>query len=103
MTGRDHLSRETLVRVFDGELSTAERLEIDVHLSQCEQCLDTFDQVAELSNDIAQLMDGMSVAKPRQARERLAEKMTAIAAPQQRDRTSKKLMLWAAAAVALLA
>jgi hypothetical protein len=103
MTGRDHLSRETLVRVFDGELSTAERLEIDVHLSECEQCLDAFDQVAELSNNIAQLMDGMSVAKPRQARERLAEKMTAIAAPQQRDRTSKKLMLWAAAAVALLA
>lgn len=102
MTGTEHLSRETLVRAFDGELSTAERLEMNVHLSQCEQCLDAFDQVSDLSNDIARLVDGTFVARPRQARERLAEKMIAIAAPHQRNRRPK-LVAWAAAVAAIVA
>ena len=102
MTGTEHLSRETLVRAFDGELSTAERLEMSVHLSQCEQCLDAFDQVSDLSNDIARLVDGIFVASPRQARERLAEKLITTAAPHRRNRRSK-VIAWAAAVAAIVA
>jgi hypothetical protein len=104
MTGMGHLTRETLVRAFDCELSTDERLELEQHLGQCPECLEELDRIADLSSDIARLVDRTSVVRPRQAREQLAEKMAASASHEQRSQgLRRRLVPWAAAAAALIA
>lgn len=103
MTGTNHLTQDTLVRAFDGELSAVERLEIELHLGGCEQCLEEFDRLADLSNEIAWLVDRTVVSKPRQAREQLMEQMAASVSPQQSASSKARLFAWASAAAALLA
>jgi hypothetical protein len=103
MTGMGHLTRETLVRAFDCELSTDERLELEQHLGQCVNCLEEFDRIADLSSDIARLVDRTSVVRPRQAREHLAEMMAASASRGQSRGLRSRLVPWMAAAAALIA
>jgi predicted anti-sigma-YlaC factor YlaD len=103
MTGMGHLTRETLVRSFDCELSTDERLELEQHLGQCADCLEEFDRISDLSSDIARLVDRTRVVRPRQAREQLVEKMAASASHEQSRGLRSRLVLWAAAAAALIA
>lgn len=103
MTGIGHLTHETLVRAFDGELPPDERLEFEQHLGVCADCLEEFDRIADLSSDVARLVDRPSVARTRQTREQLAEKMAVSASNGQSKGLRSRLVPWAAAAAALIA
>jgi hypothetical protein len=72
MKNATHLTQEEMVQSIDGELEASEQVELEIHLANCEQCLNQYERLAELSETLRHVMETASVSVPAQARSRLA-------------------------------
>lgn len=106
MRQEPHLSDSLLVKVLDGELTGAEKIDVEIHLAGCAGCLDRLDRWADLSTEIARVVDAVPAPIARHSHERLIRAMAAIpvsaAASQTRARPGRRLV-WVAALAACLA
>ena len=106
MREESHLSDSLLVKVLDGELTGAEKIEVEIHLAGCAECLDRLDRWADLSTEIARVVDAVPAPIARHSRERLIRTMAAIpvsgVALRTRARQGRTLA-WVAALAACLA
>jgi hypothetical protein len=75
MTDGTHVNDGQLVRAIDGEMSAAEHAEFEAHLVRCDACLERYETLAELSNEIERAIDATAVQAPRGAREQLVKKL----------------------------
>jgi hypothetical protein len=100
-----HLDNALLIAAADRELSAAEAVAVESHLSICSACRARFDALAALSDDVAGIVSAPSASGKLAGRERLA---AALAAREQApaDHVFERAMErygWAIAAAALLA
>jgi anti-sigma factor RsiW len=75
MKNAAHLTQEEMVQAIDGELTSSGQAEIEIHLANCEQCLNQYERLAELSETLRHVVDTASVSVPVAARQRLADSM----------------------------
>lgn len=77
-----HVTERQMLCALDGEMPAVERAGFDAHLSCCEACLDQYEALAELSNEIQRMVTASAADIPRSAREDLIRAMAAeTAAP----------------------
>jgi anti-sigma factor RsiW len=77
MTQPGHLSDDLLVRALDDELSPSERIEVDDHLSRCEECREKRQALAALSADLEFLVSATRIPGGSDGRERLIQQLDA--------------------------
>jgi hypothetical protein len=94
-----HLSESQLIQALDGELSSAAQIEVDLHLANCETCLERYESYAAVSETISRAIEAEPVAGARLARQQLAQRLNEAEQPSVRPPNSRRfLWAWAAAA-----
>ena len=106
MRQESHLSDSLLVKVLDGELTGAEKIDVEIHLAGCAECLDRLDRWTDLSTEIARVVDAVPTPIARHSHERLIRNMAAIPVSDVALRTRARqgrTLAWVAALAACLA
>jgi hypothetical protein len=101
-----HLTDGLLVKALDGELTGAEKIDVEIHLAGCPECLDRLDRWSDFSTEIARVVDAVPTPGVRQSHERLIRAMAAIPIPDVASRTRAqrgRTLAWVAALAACLA
>lgn len=105
MREESHLADDLLVKALDGELTGAEKIDVEIHLAGCQECLDRLDRWADFSTEIARVVDAAPTPAARQSHERLVLAIANIhepdGSPQKQARG--KTLAWLAALAACLA
>jgi len=105
MKEESHLADDLLVKALDGELTGAEKIDVEIHLAGCQECLDRLDRWADFSTEIARVVDAAPAPAARQSHERLVRAIANIhepdGSPQKQARG--KTLAWLAALAACLA
>jgi anti-sigma factor RsiW len=106
MKEESHLTDGLLVKALDGELTGAEKIEVEIHLADCPHCLERLDRWAEFSTEIARVVDSAPAPVVRQSHERL---LRALANAQESSKVSEnqshrgRALAWLGALAACLA
>jgi hypothetical protein len=94
-----HLTQEEMVQAMDGELASNAQAELELHLANCEDCLNRFERLVQLSESLKHVVETALVSVPPQARDRLT---ASIEASRSEVRVRPPaLWKWAAAAAGL--
>jgi anti-sigma factor RsiW len=91
MRQEPHLSDGLLVKALDGELTGAEKIDVEIHLADCQECLDRLDRWADFSTEIARVVDAVPAPAARHSHERL---LSAMADAREPDGASAKQTPW---------
>src|SRR6185437_6823034 len=73
MSDVTHVNDRQLLRAIDGEMTPVEHAEFETHLARCETCLERWEALAEVWNEIERTIEATPVEAPRGAREQLVE------------------------------
>lgn len=100
-----HLTDALLVKALDGELSGGDKAEVEIHLASCQECLDRLDRWADLSTEIARVVDAVPTPAARQSHDRLVRAMANAYKPYGAVKQARRgrTFAWAAALAACLA
>ncbi|MFZ0594161.1 MAG: zf-HC2 domain-containing protein, partial [Bryobacteraceae bacterium] len=99
MKNMRHLSQGEMVQSIDGEFASSEQAEVEIHLANCEECLNRYEALVELSEALRHVVEKTSVSTPIQARVRLA---ASLGEPSDAARARPRVLWkWAAAAAGL--
>lgn len=106
MREESHLTDGLLVKALDGELTEPEKIDVEIHLAGCQECLDRLDRWADISTEIARVVDAVPVPAARQSHDRLIHAMATapdLRATSQTRALKRRTLAWVATLAACIA
>ena len=104
-TGDKHISNELLVRLLDDELTSAETISVEGHLTGCVACRERFGELRQVSNSFDSFIASLHPAYSVLERQELAQKLDRVESKIQKveGRWKGRQMSWGLAVAATLA